>query len=565
MLATQAQSVAPEGAQEAGVRHAKNPQRGQKVFAGPRSIIDATRNALAVRPEDLDIGGLFERIRDAVVVADARTGCVVLWNPAAEEVFGYPPSEAIGMRVEDLVPGNLKDRHRAGMTRYGETGRGQHVDSRSLLELAAVKKGGEEIFVELSLNPIVPGNGAASTAGGEAERGRYVLAILRDVTRRKIAEDALKESEERTRGLADAAFEGLLITDEGEILEANRALFAMLGYAPDEAVGLSALEFVAPEHRDLVRRNISSGHEEPYEIVGMNKAGERVDLEVRGRAFSYRGRPVRVTALRDVTERKRAENEIRRLNEHLEEQVAERTASLVESRRRLKELVGKLIKAQEEERRRVAYEVHDGLTQVAIAAHQHLQAFADGHPPGSIVEEGDLDRVLSLAKRVVREARHVIEDLRPTALDDFGLAAALRLEAEEFTAGGWRVAYDEEDLGEDRLAPETETALYRVAQEALNNARKHAGVKEAHLKLARLPGKVRLEVRDEGYGFDPEGPPKNGGRGERVGLSGMRERMDLLGGELRITSAPGSGTAVVAEVPLSAEEAGAKAPRAEGR
>jgi signal transduction histidine kinase len=165
---------------------------------------------------------------------------------------------------------------------------------------------------------------------------------------------------------------------------------------------------------------------------------------------------------------------------------------------------------------------------------------------------------------VVREARHVIEGLRPTALDDFGLAAALCLEAEELTAQGWRVAYDE-NLGEDRLAPETETALYRIAQEALNNARKHAGVSGARLKLVRRPGGVRLEVTDEGRGFDPEGPRRNGGRGERAGLAGMRERAGLLGGELRVTSAPGSGTSVVADIPLDAKDAEGEDPRTADR
>lgn len=95
-----------------------------------------------MRPEELGIGGLFGRVRDAVVVADAATGRVVLLNPAAEEVFGYPPSEALEMRVENLVPGHLKDRHRAGMARYGATGRGPLVDSRSLLELPATRKSG---------------------------------------------------------------------------------------------------------------------------------------------------------------------------------------------------------------------------------------------------------------------------------------------------------------------------------------------------------------------------------------------------------------------------------------
>ncbi len=498
----------------------------------------------------MGIGSLFERVRDAVVVAETRTGRIVLWNPAAAKVFGYSAPEASGMRVEALVPEHLRERHRAGITRYGATGHGPHIDSGALLELPALRKDGGEISVELSLNPIdAEGDADSDAADAAGDGGRYVLAVLRDITRRKEAEEALKESEERMRGLADAAFEGILITEGGEILEANRAFFDMLGFGPEKVLGCSALEFIAPECRDLVRQNILSDYQEPYEIVGVTATGVRVDLEVRGRAFSYKGRPARVTTVRDITERKRAEAEIRRLNQTLEGRVEERTRQLVESELRLKELVGRLVAVQEEERRRVAYEIHDGLTQIAIAAHQHLQVFAERHPPGSRVREGELDRTLSLAQRVVREARHVIEGLRPTALDDFGLAAALRLEAEELRSEGWEVSF-EEDLGELRLAPEIETALYRTGQEAINNARKHAETTAAHLKLERRSGEVRLEVRDEGRGFDPAAVSRNGGRGEKVGLAGMRERIALLGGELTIASGPGLGTSVVAELPL---------------
>jgi diguanylate cyclase (GGDEF)-like protein/PAS domain S-box-containing protein len=122
-------------------------------------------------------------------------------------------------------------------------------------------------------------------------------------------------NEERLRSLADAAFEGILMSDAGEVLEANRALTDMLGYEQEELVGRSALEFVAPEHRDMVRRKIASEDEEPYEIVGLRKDGTLLDLEVRGRAFSYQGRSVRVTAVRDVTERKQAEHRLREAEE----------------------------------------------------------------------------------------------------------------------------------------------------------------------------------------------------------------------------------------------------------
>ena len=125
---------------------------------------------------------------------------------------------------------------------------------------------------------------------------------------------------------------------------------------------------------------------------------------------------------------------------------------------------------------------------------------------------------------------------------------------EELKNEGWEIGY-EEALGEERLPAEIETALYRVAQEALTNVRRHARTTKAHLNLTRQDGKVRLGVRDEGRGFDPsEAPGDGGGPGERVGLSSMRERVGLLGGELKIMSEPGTGTSLVAEVPLSTSE-----------
>jgi len=381
-----------------------------------------------MRPEDLGFGRLFERVRDAVIVADAESQRIVLWNQAATKMFGYSLSEALELRVEALVPDPLKAQHRTGMACYAETGHGAYIDSHELLDLPALRKDGEEIRIELSLSPI----GSADDEAGGLER--FVLAIVRE-----------------------------------------------------------------------------------------------------------------------VTERKKAEEEVRRLNESLEELVAERTARLVESERRLKDLVGKLVAAQEEERRRVAYEVHDGPTQVAIAAHQHLQAFADDHPPGSTVEPGELDRALELAQRAVTEARHIIENLRPTALDDFGLAVAVRMRVEELEKEGWEIGH-EDALGEERLPDEIETALYRIAQEALTNVRKHARTTRARTRLARRGSKVRLEVRDEGRGFDPSSASREGSPGERVGLSSMRERVALLGGELKITSRPGAGTSLVAEVPLHEPE-----------
>jgi signal transduction histidine kinase len=215
----------------------------------------------------------------------------------------------------------------------------------------------------------------------------------------------------------------------------------------------------------------------------------------------------------------------------------------------LGQLVGRLLVAQEEERRRVAYDVHDELAQVAVAAHLHLQGFARRHRPRSPEARERLAVAIDLANRSVQSARRVIADLRPTVLDDFGLATAVRQQVEELRDEGWDVAFDEA-LGAGRLAPPVETAFFRVAQEALSNVRKHAGRTRVRVALQQTGRGVRLEVQDWGCGFQVARGALPSGRGEQVGLAAMRERMALLGGRCRISSRPGAGTRVVAEVPL---------------
>jgi GAF domain-containing protein len=229
---------------------------------------------------------------------------------------------------------------------------------------------------------------------------------------------------------------------------------------------------------------------------------------------------------------------------------------LGEREARLHDLVGRLLLAQEEERRRVAYDIHDGLAQVAAAAQQHLEAFASNHRPRSPQGRQELDRVRELAQGAVREARRIIAGLRPTALDDFGLATALRLEVEALGVDGWHVTYQEQ-LGSERLPSRVETALLRVAQEALENVRKHARTTRVHLALERRGRSVRLEVRDWGRGFRPSAVLANSGPSERVGLPGMQERIGWLGGRCTVRSRPGAGTRIEVEVPLPAAAVGA--------
>lgn len=223
---------------------------------------------------------------------------------------------------------------------------------------------------------------------------------------------------------------------------------------------------------------------------------------------------------------------------------------LGERERQLQDLVGRLMRAQEEERRRVAYEVHDELAQVAAAAHQRLQAFASRHPPSEESSRQDLERILGLVRTTVSDARRIIANLRPTTLDDLGLAATISVEVKHMREYGYHVSY-EDDLGDERLPDAVEIAIYRVAQEALNNVRKHARTERVRVALRIEQEEIRLEIQDYGQGFDPAAQAAGSGPGERIGLAGMNERIGMLGGTLEVDSREEAGTMVVATVPLT--------------
>src|SRR5918995_705706 len=262
-----------------------------------------------LRPEDLGFGRLFERIRDAVIVADAMTQRIILWNAAAAKMFGYSTSEALELRVEALVPEPLKAAHRAGIARYAETGHGPYIDSDALLDLPAVRKNGQEIHVELSLSPI----GLVDDTNGDR---RFVLAIVRDITERKRAEEALRQNEERFRllveGVKDYAI--FMLDPEGRVASWNEGARRIKGYSHQEILGRH-FSVCYPEE-DIARGKPARGLEiarekGTYEEEGwqVRKDGSRFwasvlitalrDEEGNLRGFSK--------VIRDITERKRTE------------------------------------------------------------------------------------------------------------------------------------------------------------------------------------------------------------------------------------------------------------------
>jgi PAS domain S-box-containing protein len=500
---------------------------------------------------------LVEGVKDYAIFMLYPDGRVASWNEGAQRTMGYGAGEVIGKHFslffapEDVRRGRPERELRVA----SEEGRFEEESWR-------VRKDGSRFWADVVVTAVQDETGDP----------RGFAKVVRDVTERKEAEEALRRSLDALVALFEA---GQVL---GSSLEREEIGSKLVGIARrisnlDAAVidlldgsgrlsewsCAGAEEVLAavreePGIRSAVREVFETGRLRSLELAqpsvmesARHLKGLLVPLRVRNRVIGV----LEGYGSEEALAEKEAGDTLASLanqaastleNARLYEELAERE-------RRLENLVERLVAAQEEERRRVAYEVHDGLTQLAVAAHQRLEIFEEDYALPSQGRQ-ELQEAIDLVRRTVAEARRVIADLRPTTLDDFGLAAAIRMQVEDLREQGYRVDY-EEALGDESFPVALETTLFRIAQEALNNARKHAGTERVRVVLARRDGRVRLEIRDWGRGFEPAEVEQNvGGPGERVGLSSMRERVALLGGEFEIRSEPGAGTSVVAEVPL---------------
>jgi signal transduction histidine kinase len=236
----------------------------------------------------------------------------------------------------------------------------------------------------------------------------------------------------------------------------------------------------------------------------------------------------------EVEERRRAEAALR--------QSEGRYRSLIEVRQ---QLLKKLMSAQEDERRRIARDLHDEIGQALTSLLIGLRTLAEA--PSLEAARGHAGDLRRIAVATLEEVRRLARGLRPSVLDDLGLAAALERYAADYAqASGIAVEVRAEDLAACRLPEEVETALYRIAQEALTNAAKHGAARHARVVVRRRPAAVHLTVADDGRGFTCQ-PPDGG---EQLGLTGMHERAALLNGCVNVASEPGKGTEVTVRIPV---------------
>jgi PAS domain S-box-containing protein len=326
-----------------------------------------------------------------------------------------------------------------------------------------------------------------------------------------------------------------LMNVDNRVVRVNREFTRMFGYAPEETVGRCLSDLIVPdESRDEVQRSedlVPLGQRVDAEGIRRRKDGNRLHVAlVRVPVALPGGQIAAYEIYLDITGRKRAEEELQR------------------SFAQLRALAARLQSVREEERTRVAREIHDELGQALTAIKIDL-AFLRRELPAD--QRQPLDRIQSLSKladETIQSMRRISTELRPGILDDLGLVAAVEWAAKEFqarTGTKCRVSLPDADIAID---PERATALFRIFQETLTNVARHANATEVDVRLAKNNGDFSLEVRDNGEGIGE----KQLSAGGSLGILGMRERALVFGGEVSIRGAPGEGTTVKVRIPKAA-------------
>jgi PAS domain S-box-containing protein len=402
----------------------------------------------------------------------------------------------------------------------------------------------------------------AQRAGFESQAMREANnQLITEVEERQRTEEALLASQARLSGILEMSVDAVIsVDDEQRITLFSRGAEKIFGYESREVMGKS-LSMLIPErlreahvaHADHFLRSVEQNipMSERGLIFGLRKDGNEFPIEASVTKLEQGGDRVLTAIMRDVTERVRAEEELRRAHDDLEVRVKERTQELAEANTALqaeiaernqveaslRELTGRLMQLQDEERRRIARELHDGTTQSLVALSMELALGREMAREGNPNLEAKLRECVDLAEQCTGEIRTVSYLLHPPLLDELGLGTTVRSYADGFSSrSGIRITLKiSPDLG--RLEQDVELALFRIVQESLTNIHRHSQSRTARLQLARAENEVTLEISDDGRGLPKELLKHRNGTGMTgVGIAGMRERVRQLGGQFELKS-----------------------------
>ena len=452
-----------------------------------------------------------------IVTADGDT---LYANRAILDFYGYDSLEEL--RKTPLRARYTPESYAEFQKRKQQRQRGDF--STSEYEISIVRKNGEVLHLQVHRKQVLWDN------------AKQFLVMYQDITERKRAEEALRESEERFRRLYQQAPLGYQSLDaEGCFIEVNQAWLDLLRCSRDEVIGRWFGDFLAPQEVDAFKQRFprfKATGEVHVDLEMVQRAGSTIIVHIDGKTGHDEHGQFKQThcILYDITERKRAEEELKT------------------AKSRLQRLSHRLLEVQENDRRAIARELHDEIGQILTAAKIDLQVVRRGKIPEDLAAR--LDENIASLDNCLSRVRNLSLDLRPSMLDDLGLVAALRWQLNrQAERAGFQVHLAAEDAPE-RLHPELETVCYRIVQEALTNIAKHAHAHNVWVELTSSDREVLLSVRDDGVGFHVESALADAAHGVSFGILGMQERASLLAGKLEIVSAREKGTTVTARFPL---------------
>ncbi len=490
-----------------------------------RQIAERKASRRALEDVEARVAAILDSTMDAVITVDEEQR-VVLFNAAAEKAFLWPRGAVLGQPLDMLLPQRLHAAHRGHIERFAGTG----VSSRRMGEathLVGLRANGQEFPVEATISQL-------------SENGRRLFTvILRDVTERQRAQDLLSQSEARLRSILDSAMDAIITVDESQhIVLFNAAAETVFGCPRDQAIGAPLAWFIperfrrdhAAHLRHFGETGTSSRRMGAQRIVtGLRRNGEEFPIDASISHVSQNGEKFYTVILRDVTERVRAEEALHR------------------SKEELRELASAANSVREQEKSRIARELHDELAQALTALKMDVSWVRERLPAEQVSIAEKLSAMQQMLDSTVAATRRISADLRPLMLDDLGLMPAAEWLVQNFrqrTGIACELALGVPEL---ELRDPHATAVFRILQESLTNIARHAQASLVEVTLDVEDRAVVLTVHDNGRGFVPEESRKP----NSFGLMGLRERAYLLGGEVRIDSGRGRGTTVEVRIPLA--------------
>ncbi|UCE17274.1 MAG: PAS domain S-box protein [Gemmatimonadota bacterium] len=444
-------------------------------------------------------------------------------NDCMCDMFGYTREELLKKHWTELThPDDLEK----DMVQFNKLVRGE-IDSYSL-EKRYIRKNGKVVNWIISV--------ACSRApNGEIER-IYGLAV--DITEQKLAEKSLRESEEKYRFLIENANEGIIVAQDGVVKLTNPKMSEILGYTPAELVSKPFVDFLHPDDRDMVMEkyiNKLKGEETPsvYNLRTITKDGNIRWLQNNGVKIKWEGKPATLKFLTDITERKKAEE------------------NLLVYQAQLRSLASELSLAEERERRQLATELHDSIGQMLAVAKVKLGALRKTVDGAEI--QTSLEEIQDLIDQTIHQTRTLTFNLSPPILYELGFEPAVEwLKDQIEERHGIQISF-EDDMQPKLLNDDIRVVLFQAVRELLINVVKHARAQHVKISIQKERGAIRVDVLDDGIGFDMSVMEHHEGVIQGFGLFNIGERLDHLRGSFNVETKPGKGTHVTMIAPLKSD------------